>query len=104
MFKKLWEAITGSKENFEIIATVTDRIEWSFMTTKKKHSEDKITWYLEQGDKGTRRYTFHSYGETAAKKAEKNYEEPMIFWQRTGILPERAEPVEFTAIKRAAAK
>lgn len=99
MFKKLFERIFKNPEKFEVIATVKDQVEWQYKVNGKKHSEDTITWYLELGDRGTRRYFFHSHGTTAAKKEERIYEAPMILWQKTGILPENAEPIEFTAIK-----
>lgn len=88
-------------EKFEVVATLKTYVTWQDKTTKKKESEDIITWYMEQGDRGTRRYHFHSFGTTKETKSEHRFEDDLILWQKTGILPEDAEPVTFTAMKRA---
>jgi hypothetical protein len=87
------------REKFELVATLKIPVDWTEKETKKKHSSDIITWYMEQGNYGTRKYHFHSYGETKSQKIESNYEAELILWKKTGILPKDAEPIEFTAMK-----
>ena len=95
---------TREKEVWEVIATCKNEIAWTYTKTGKKHSDDVITWYLEQSNLGNRRYYFHSYGETKSHKKEQAYEARLILWQKTGILPEDAEAIDFTAMKNAANK
>lgn len=90
-----------TREKFETIATLKTTVIWSNTQTKKKVSEDTITWYMEQGDRGSRRYHYHSFGDTKKTKSEHRYEAELILWKKTGILPEDAEAIDFTAIKRA---
>lgn len=88
------------REKYEVVATLKTHVIWTSVATKKKLSEDVITWYMEQTPSGKRRYFFHSYGETKEKKAEHHYEAELILWKKTGILPEDAEAVDFAAMKR----
>jgi hypothetical protein len=87
------------KEKFELVATLKHTVDWVNTQTRKKHSSDVITWYMEQGNYGSRRYHFHSYGESKSQKVENGYEAELILWKKTGILPKDAEPIEFTAMK-----
>lgn len=98
MLKKFFDLFR--KEKFEVIAIVKNQVDWKYTSNGKSAGSDVITWYLEQGDRGTRRYNYHSYGTTAEKKTEVDYEAPMILWKKTGVLPEDAEPLDFMAMKR----
>lgn len=98
MFNKFFDLFR--REKFEVIAIVKTKVEWKYVKNGKTADSDVITWYLEQGDRGTRRYNYHSYGTTAEKKAEVDYEAPMILWKKTGVLPEDAEPLDFIAMKQ----
>ena len=89
-----------TRENFETVATLKTYVTWNARFNQKKMSEDIITWYMEQGDRGTRRYNFHSFGDTNTTESEHRYESELILWKKTGILPENAEPIEFTVMKR----
>jgi len=98
-WRALWEY---EPETWEVIATLEDPVRWTWTSgvdKGKKASQDVITWYLEQSNKGNRRYTYHTYGTTKEKNAQTEYEAPLILWKRTGILPAGAEAVDFTAIK-----
>jgi hypothetical protein len=98
MFKKIVDLFR--KEKFEVIALVKNKVEWKYASNGKPAEPDVITWFLEQGDRGTRKYSFHSHGTTAEKGVESDYEAPILLWQKTGILPENAEPMEFIAMKQ----
>lgn len=98
MFKKFLSLF--QREKYEVVATLKTHVTWSDTITKKKSSEDVITWYMEQTPSGKRRYFFHSFGSTKERKIENQFEAELILWKKTGILPEDAEAVDFAAMKR----
>ena len=76
-----------------------ERMDWVYTNNPKKNAgHDIITWFMETSNLGRRRYYAHTYGTTAEQNAEKTREAPLMLWQKTGILPKDAEPIEFTAI------
>jgi len=94
-FKNLF----GPKENWTVIATKKERMDWVYKGNNKDAGHDIITWFMEVSNLGNRRYYAHTYGTTKEYDAEKTKEAPLMLWQKTGILPEDSEPIEFTAIK-----
>lgn len=89
----------GPKEIWTVVATKKERMEWTYTSNGKDAGHDIITWFMEESNLGRRRYYSHTYGTTKLKNAQVEKEAPMILWEKTGILPENSEGIEFTAIK-----